>query len=223
VRGIVNGHDLGLEGEFWTPLGLFGGAPLGDGTTYFYTSGHQPAVAITLAERDLPAFRRVWSATLPAATAVLERVPNFDALLVNEVTPLHCARWVDGLSVLIGDAAHPMKPTLGQGANSAMVDAAVLTIELAGPGPISEALQRYTARRRQPVRRVQDTAERLERLSRLSDPLRRAARDTVLKLLTRLPSLADRQATAAQQEGPRALQAAIAALQPAPVTDTRRE
>jgi 2-polyprenyl-6-methoxyphenol hydroxylase-like FAD-dependent oxidoreductase len=30
LRGLVDGDDLGLEGEWWTPLGLFGGAPMGD-------------------------------------------------------------------------------------------------------------------------------------------------------------------------------------------------
>ena len=37
VRALVPGasYELGW-GEYWTPLGLFGGAPLGDGSTYLY-------------------------------------------------------------------------------------------------------------------------------------------------------------------------------------------
>jgi len=112
----------------------------------------------------------------------------------------------------VGDAAHAMAPTLGQGANSAMVDAAVLAIELAGDRPVDAALQRYAVRRRRPVRRVQEAADRLARLSRLSDPFRRTARDTVLRLLSRVKPLAHRQAATAQQENPLELLASVAAL-----------
>jgi len=212
VRCIVDGDDLGLDGEYWTRLGLFGGAPVGGGSTYFYAAAHAPAVAAALAQRDLPAFRRAWVDALPAGTAVLERIPSFDALLVNDVTRVDCARFVHRRLVLVGDAAHAMAPTLGQGANSAMVDAAVLAIELAGDRPLDAALQRYAVRRRRPVRRVQEAADRLARLSRLSDPFRRTARDTVLRLLSRVKPLAHRQAATAQQENPLELLASVAAL-----------
>jgi 2-polyprenyl-6-methoxyphenol hydroxylase-like FAD-dependent oxidoreductase len=212
VRGLVDGAGLGLEGEYWTPLGLFGGAPLGDGTTYFYASGHAPPVARAIATGDLPVFRAAWAGALPSSAAVLDRVPGFDTLLVNDVTRVDCGRWADGRVVLVGDAAHAMAPTLGQGANSAMVDAAVLAVELAGEGDVTDALRRYTARRRPRVRGVQDAADRLARMSALTSPLRRAVRDGALRLIDHLPPLAERQARAAQQEDPRILGDAVASL-----------
>jgi 2-polyprenyl-6-methoxyphenol hydroxylase-like FAD-dependent oxidoreductase len=62
-------------------------------------------------------------------------------------------RWVDGRVVLLGDAAHPMTPALGQGANMALEDAVVLADTLRsrgaidGRGDVGEALRAYERRR----------------------------------------------------------------------------
>ena len=55
--------------------------------------------------------------------------------------PLH--RWIDGHVCLLGDAAHPMLPFLGQGAAMALEDAVILERALSGCGSIAEALHRY--------------------------------------------------------------------------------
>jgi hypothetical protein len=130
-----------------------------------------------LAARDLVAFRELWSAALPSAAPVLAGVGGFDELLRNDVVRVDCRRWSDGRLVLLGDAAHAMAPNLGQGANSAMVDAAVLAAELAGGQPLGQALDRYQARREAAVRRVQDRADRLARLWELANPVLRLATD----------------------------------------------
>ncbi len=57
---------------------------------------------------------------------------------------------VAGRVVLIGDAAHAMPPTLAQGANHALDDAAVLTHALRS-GPVSSALSTYDRSRRRRV------------------------------------------------------------------------
>jgi FAD-dependent urate hydroxylase len=57
---------------------------------------------------------------------------------------------VVGRVVLIGDAAHAMPPTLAQGANSALDDAAVLTHVLRS-GPVSSGLRTYDLARRRRV------------------------------------------------------------------------
>jgi 2-polyprenyl-6-methoxyphenol hydroxylase-like FAD-dependent oxidoreductase len=210
LRGLVPGEDLGLAGEWWTPLGLFGGAPMGDASTYFYASATRPPVAAALAAGDLERLRAAWAAALPLAGRVLERVQDRSQLRVNPVVRVDCRRWSDGRLVLIGDAAHAMAPNLGQGANSALVDAAVLALELAAGGPAEVALDRYTARRRPAVRRVQDSADRLARLAELASPPLRAARDRLLPAASRLG--AERRLRAVQQEDPARLAAAVSAL-----------
>lgn len=211
VRGLVEGTDLGLEGEYWTGLGLFGGVAVDADTTYFYAAATARTVAGAIAARDLDGLRRAWSAVLPVAGPVLCRVTDVDSLLVTDVVRVDCGRWVDGRVVLVGDAAHAMAPTVGQGANSAIVDAAVLATELAACTSVPDGLARYAARRQRPVRRVQDHADRLTAVSGLRPRWLRAARDSTLRAIARRPGAAARLAGALQQERPDALYADVSA------------
>jgi 2-polyprenyl-6-methoxyphenol hydroxylase-like FAD-dependent oxidoreductase len=59
-----------------------------------------------------------------------------------------------GNVVLVGDAAHPMLPMLGQGACQSLEDAAVLASAVAADGTVEGALRRYEAVRVPRVRRI---------------------------------------------------------------------
>jgi 2-polyprenyl-6-methoxyphenol hydroxylase-like FAD-dependent oxidoreductase len=217
LRGLVDAA-AGLEGEYWTPLGLFGGAPMGDGSTYFYAAADAAPVAVAVAERDLATFYTLWTDALPLAAPVLRHLTSLDQLLVNEVVRVDCDRWSDGRLVLLGDAAHAMAPTLGQGANSALVDAAVLTIELAAESTdtVPRGLARYEARRKQRVRRVQNQADRLARLSGVGGKTTQRVRDAALRLAGRLPTTAARLSRMAQQENPAELYRLLSLLTASP-------
>jgi 2-polyprenyl-6-methoxyphenol hydroxylase-like FAD-dependent oxidoreductase len=56
-------------------------------------------------------------------------------------------RWGEGPVTLLGDAAHPMLPNLGQGGCTALEDALVLARCIAARGPIPAALREYEAAR----------------------------------------------------------------------------
>lgn len=210
VRGLVVGPDLGVEGEYWTRLGLFGGVALDDRTTYFYAAATAPPVAGALMARDVDGMRAAWSAVLPAADPVLRRVTVFDTLLVTDVVRVDCRRWFDGRMVLLGDAAHAMAPTLGQGANSAIVDAAVLTTELHERASVTDGLASYSARRRPAVRKVQDRADRVAALSGVRAAWLRAGRDAVLRMVAGRPGARAGLVRVVQQEPTGALYAAVA-------------
>jgi 2-polyprenyl-6-methoxyphenol hydroxylase-like FAD-dependent oxidoreductase len=131
----------------------------------------------------------------------LRRVTSFDQLLINDVTTVRCRRWFDGRLVLIGDAAHAMPPTAGQGANSALVDAAILAHQLRQDPP-DEALTAFDRRRRPAVRKVQRRAEQLARLAGLRGKLTRKVRDSGFRLLSTLPGAGQRISDSLQQENP---------------------
>jgi 2-polyprenyl-6-methoxyphenol hydroxylase-like FAD-dependent oxidoreductase len=178
VRTLVEG-DVATGTEAWTPAGLFGAFAV-DGGTYAFASCGTPALGAALDAGDLAAFRTAWSRAYPASRTVLAGLGSFDELLQNEVIRVDCARWHDGRLVLLGDAAHAMAPNLGQGANSALVDAAVLLDELRRNESLESGLAAYQRRRRPAVRRVSDASSRLGRLAELTHPVGRTLRDRLL-------------------------------------------
>jgi len=178
IRGLVT-EGLAQGVEAWTSAGLFGSFAV-DGGTYFYASCGTRDCAAALEARDLDALRSAWARAYRPGGWILGAVERFDELLVNEVVRVDCTRWWDERLVLLGDAAHAMAPNVGQGANSALVDAVVLLDELRRAPSLDRALATYDTRRRQKVKKVADLAARLGRLAELTHPVARALRDRIL-------------------------------------------
>lgn len=93
------------------------------------------------------------------------------------------AQHAKGRIALLGDAAHPMRPYLAQGAGMAIEDAAALAQCISEtPNQISEALSRYAALRWQRNARVQARAIRNGGIYHLKG-FKQVSRDIALKLL----------------------------------------
>jgi salicylate hydroxylase len=101
--------------------------------------------------------------------ALLERARDCFKWGLFDRDPL--PRWTTHRVTLLGDAAHPMLPFLGQGAAMAIEDAYVLARELARtPDDVEAAVQAYEAERRPRTSRVQLAAREQARFLQVAAP-----------------------------------------------------
>ena len=146
--------------------------PRAHGVTYPLRGG-EVVNFVGIVEEDEIA-EETWSAET-SREETLARFAGWDARLQRliETAPRHLKwglytrpplpRWAEGPVALLGDAAHPMLPSLAQGAGMAIEDAWVLA-GLCDAQPMTAALARYEAARKPRASRVQAVAARNVRL-----------------------------------------------------------
>jgi 2-polyprenyl-6-methoxyphenol hydroxylase-like FAD-dependent oxidoreductase len=79
-------------------------------------------------------------------------------------------RWGEGRVTLLGDAAHPMTPNLGQGACQAIEDAVVLARCLGERGATAEVLRSYERLRSDRVAMVVRRSRRVGMVGQVKNP-----------------------------------------------------
>jgi 2-polyprenyl-6-methoxyphenol hydroxylase-like FAD-dependent oxidoreductase len=175
LRGRIAG------GESFGRGSLFGVAGLNDSQAYWWASmrgresdGRDPAIEKSMLLR---AFSN-WHA--PIAELIAATPP--EAIIR---TCLYDRSSLERLSVgrvaLVGDAAHPMLPNLGQGACQAVEDGVVLADELEATDDIVTALGRYDARRARHTAAVVKASRQMSRVAHLRNPLAGALRNVLLR------------------------------------------
>lgn len=138
--------------------------PLRSGTLVNYV-GFVPTSSQTAeswsAEGDRDELAASFAGWDPRVTELLSKVETCFWWGLYDRRPL--SKWTNGRLALLGDAAHPMLPHLGQGANQAIEDGTALAVLLQGldqSAPIADVLQRYEALRRPRASMVQTEARR---------------------------------------------------------------
>jgi 2-polyprenyl-6-methoxyphenol hydroxylase-like FAD-dependent oxidoreductase len=166
-RAVV--HAPGLVPSAWLTVGggrQFLAAPLPDGDVYWSSLITMPLHEIERIDDHLDRMRELfgsWHDPIPE----LLRLTDPDACFATPVLFRPPPTWLhQGRVVLIGDAAHPMTPDLGQGACQAIEDAVVLSDCLRHTDRYIESmLEDFTSRRLQRVRRIVREARQLGRLN----------------------------------------------------------
>ena len=98
-------------------------------------------------------------------------------------------RWTRGRATVLGDAAHPMLPYLGQGAGQTMEDGCVLAAALAAsPDDLPAGLERYERSRRPRASSVVLAARARGADNHLVSPLAAARRDLMIAVRKRFGS-----------------------------------
>lgn len=134
-RGVAELDGPVPAGEWWGAGSVAGLLPLGGGRVYWY-----------LAHRGDPDRAALPELLAGYGEAVREAVEHTDAeqVLVHRLYDRDpVPSWSRGTATLLGDAAHPMLPFLGQGAGSALEDAAALGAAVAAEPDVEAALAAY--------------------------------------------------------------------------------
>jgi 2-polyprenyl-6-methoxyphenol hydroxylase-like FAD-dependent oxidoreductase len=183
----------------------FGIMPLRDGRIYAYASMLMPEQDPAADPEPLAGLRAALSGWHPDVRAILADADPARVFSDN-------ARWMErplpafhrGRVALLGDAAHPMTPDLGQGGCQAIEDAVVLAQSVAGQqsavgqrsavgrpsgagAALPERLQAYTDARLPRATKIAARSHSMSRLHHASKPAAMLARDRALWLGGRLP------------------------------------
>jgi 2-polyprenyl-6-methoxyphenol hydroxylase-like FAD-dependent oxidoreductase len=177
-RSVVRFDQAGLlPGETWGRGARFGRIPMKDGRVYWFATKNAPEGARGQERAELLRTFGSWHAPIEALIGAADET----GILRNDIYDRPVLKsWGEGRVTLLGDAAHPMTPNLGQGACQALEDAVVLARALAAEANVGSALRAYEAARKARTDAIVLQSRRLGRIAQLAHPLAVAIRDALL-------------------------------------------
>lgn len=188
VRGISSYEDprfpvkLGGGFEAWGNGKRFGFSHLGKGRVFWFAAINTPQGTLVKGENKrhlaLQQFGGWWGPIADVIDSTKE-----ENILVHEIydrKPLR--KWHKGRVTLLGDAAHPMLPNLGQGGAQAMEDALILARYFKQyPNEVEEALSLYEQERIPRVKKIIKGSRMMGRMMQLENPAAMMVRNQILR------------------------------------------
>lgn len=181
-RALVNMDKLRASGlqfeacvKWWWEASrhIMAYATKGDGSEYYYVTGvpvdgweHETSFVDSSREE----MEAIFGGSHPVVQALIDATETVTKWPFWNRDPLNL--WSRGRLVMLGDACHPMRPHMAQGACMAIEDAAVLTrcLEETGTGGYLEAFALYEATRRDRATKVQTISNANTWLKEPEDP-----------------------------------------------------
>jgi 2-polyprenyl-6-methoxyphenol hydroxylase-like FAD-dependent oxidoreductase len=147
-RGVAEcSIDPDFAGEVLGPAVEFGHVPLGEDSTYWFATERAPQ-GRSAPHGELNYLMDkfgTWAQPIPTVLAATD--PG--RVLHNDLYDREPARqWSRGRIVAVGDAAHPMRPHLGQGGCQGLEDAAILACFVDRTNDLAAAFRRFAVFRR---------------------------------------------------------------------------
>ena len=187
LRGVCDFHMEDDEGggfEAWGKGKRFGFTKIGEGKYFWFAAINSPeGRKFQRDERKKAAlhFLKDWCYPIEE---VIQATSESDILHhdIYDRTPLK--KWSKGRVTLLGDAAHPMLPNLGQGGAQAMEDAIVLSNSLEdNPLNHEKAFLAYEKDRIPRTTKIVHQSRKMARLVQLENPLLLQTRNTLFRIL----------------------------------------
>ena len=127
---------------------------LGAGRVYWWASAPLPAGSVVPRGERRAYLRRAFEGWPFGVTELYARTPEESILQNDGFDRPPARRWHRGAAVLLGDAAHPTTPNLGQGACMAIEDAVVLARAIQRAETPAEAFRAFSEERRRRTART---------------------------------------------------------------------
>ncbi len=171
--------------HYWGAGRRFGLVDVGGGRVYWWGTKNMPAERSRSWKGDRTEIFETYDGWADEVVHAIDVTPDDAVIAVPSQDRAFLERWGRGPVTLLGDAAHPMLTSLGQGCCMAIEDAVVLGRVLTGAQDIPAALRRYEDLRRDRTRGMVAASRGISTFEQSETLIRRPVRDAYFRFMPR--------------------------------------
>jgi 2-polyprenyl-6-methoxyphenol hydroxylase-like FAD-dependent oxidoreductase len=170
-RSVVEfDHQQLATGESWGPGRRFGQIPMAGGQVYWFATHNTPAGG-RASGGERAELLRLFAGWHHPIEPLIENAPEANIIRSDIHDRPALASWSVGRVTLLGDAAHPMTPNLGQGGCQAIEDAVVLARSFRDSPDVVSAWRDYETRRIPRTRTIVEASRRFGAMGQWEHPV----------------------------------------------------